>query len=383
MTSVVPAIVFMLLSQAPTQIAPAQQTASKCPVSQDDTYGYARENPVQIGGGAMYVRAREERYLDALRGPDGQPIQYKRIGSSPQSTNRTTILDLYELTYAGLEKPISLYLDAYHFWEQRAPKGLICGQPFNLQPIPDAFQASDSLLGVALEQGATRDFAPIPLGADGSTTNGMVWDGFRMLALAARAAAAAGSPLPPAARPDAGTVVLAIPLSCEGRTVAPVAIDLLPQQGAAVPRKGDYIRDAEIQKVLPGTTAGAGSLAARFPPQQVRPTDRVKITYAEPACPGGMTDVLFPLKATPVRGTEMPAPALPAGAKPEENRVLLQVLIDLDGALQRPSYAGGPAHLQQAAIEAVKTWRAEPARVNGAPVATAMLVEVEFKPQPK
>src|SRR3990170_4000446 len=120
MTSIVPAVVFMLLSQAPAQTAPEPQTASKCPVSQDDTYGYTRENPVQIGGGAMYVKAREQRYLDTLRGPEGQSIQYKRVGSSPQSTNSTTILDMYEVTYAGLEKPISLYLDAYHFWEQRA-----------------------------------------------------------------------------------------------------------------------------------------------------------------------------------------------------------------------------------------------------------------------
>jgi hypothetical protein len=383
MTSIVPAIVFTLVSQAVAPTTPQPQAASKCPVSQDDTYGFTRENPVQIGGGALYVKAREQRYLDALRGPDGQSIQYKRVGSLPQSTNSRTILDLYEVTYGGLEKPISLYLDAYHFWEQRAPKGLICGQPFNLQPTPDAFQASDSLLGIALEQGAARDFAPIPLGADGSTANGMLWDGFRMLALAARTAAAAGSPLPPTARPDGGTVVLAVPLSCEGRTVAPIAIDLLPQQGAAVQRTGAYIRDADIQNLLPGTTAAPGSLAARFALQQVRPTDRVKITYAEPACPGGMADVLLPLKMTPVRGTEMPPPVLPSGAKAEENRVLLQVMIDLDGALQRPSYAGGPAHLQQPAIEAVKTWRAEPARVNGAPVATAMLVEVEFKPPPK
>jgi len=377
MTGIVPAIVLILLSQAPAQ------TASKCPVSADDTYGYTRENPVQVGGGAMYVKAREQRYLDALRGPDGQSIHYKRLGSMPQSTNSTTILDLYELTYADLEKPISLYLDAYHFWEPRAPNGLICGQAFNLRPIPDAFQASDSLLSVALEQGAARDFAPIPLDADGSTTHGMLWDGFRMLALAARTAAAAASPLQPTARPDAGTIILALPLACDGRTVAPVGIDLLPQQGAAVPRRGDYIRDAEIQKVLPGMATAAGSLVARFPLQQVRPTDRVKITYAEPACPGVMTDVLLPLKATAVRGTEMPLPVLPAGAKPEENRVLLQVLIDLDGAMQRPSYVGGPAHLQQAAMDAVKTWRAEPARVNGAPVATAMLVEVAFKDPPK
>jgi TonB family protein len=170
-----------------------------------------------------------------------------------------------------------------------------------------------------------------------------------------------------------------VPLSCEGRTVAPVAIDILPPKGAAVPRTADYIRNAAIENVLPGTKAPAGSVAARFPLQQIRPADRIKITYAGPACPEATIEVLLPLKFAPLRGTEMPPPSLPAGANPEQNRVLLQVLIDLDGAMQSATYIGGPVHLGQAAIDAVKKWRAEPARVNGAPVATAMLVEVEFK----
>ena len=376
MASIVSAVFFVLWAHSP---APAAPPAPTCAVAEDPTYGYTTENPVQVGGGAMYVKAREQRYLDALRGPGGQSIQYKRIGSLPQSPNSRTILDRYEVTYGGLEQPMTLYIDAYHFWTPRAPKGLICGQAINLQPILDGFQASDSVLRVAVDQGSARDFSAIPLGADGTSTHGMMWDGFRMIGLAARAAAAAGSPLPPNARPDAGTVVLALPLACEGRTVAPVAIDILSPQGAAMPRTGDYIRDAAIQKLLSRTDSAAGSLAARFPLQQNRPTDRIKITYAEPACPSGSTEVLLPVKFSPLRGTDMPTPALPPGAKPEDNRILLQVLIDLDGVLQQATYVGGPAHLEQAAIEAVKKWRAEPARVNGTPVAAATLVEVEFK----
>lgn len=372
----------MLIAAALSSLLAVSQTApqSACPVSDDPTYGFTRENPIQIGGGALYVKAREQRYLDALRGPNGQPVAYKRRGSGPQNPetpNTSTILDLYELTYDGLEKPINLYLDAYHFWPQRAPVGLGCGQPINLQPIPDAFQASDSLLAVALEQGATREFAPIPLDTDGSTTHGVMFDGFRMLAIAARAAAAAGTPLLPAARPRAGTVIVAHPLSCDGRTVTPTAIDFVSPQGATAKR--DLVKDADLVKLLPGVTVRPGSVAARFDQPQIRPTDRVRITYAEPACPENTTEVTLPIQFTETRGVELPEVPLPEGAKPEHKRVLLQALIDLEGRFQRGTYAGGPAHLGQPAIEGIKAWKAEPARMNGAPVPWAMLLEVRFK----
>ncbi len=350
-----------------------------CAVSDDPTYGFTPENPIQIGGGAFYVKAREQRYLDALRGPGGQRITYKRRGSRRQSLESpgdSPILDIYEATYDGLAEPITLYIDAYHYWDQRAPKGLSCGQPFNLPPIPDAFQASSALLMVSMEQGATREFAPIPLDADGSTVHGAMWEGFRMLALEARETRRTGKP--PAARPKGGTTVVAYPLSCGDRKVTPVAVDFVSPQGTALNR-GPVAKDAEIAALLPGVTIPAGSVAVHFTLQQVRPTDRVRITYAEPACPETATEVTLPIAFTPSRGIEMPPPALPEAAKPEDNRVLLQVLIDLDGTLQRGTYAGGPAHLRQPALDAVKSWRAEPARVNGAPVPWATLVEVRFK----
>jgi hypothetical protein len=356
-----------------TQAAPEPA----CLISDDATYGRSPENPVQIGGGALYVKAREERYLAALRGPSGEPLTLRRLGQARSQRHPDTILDAFEVTYEGLETPITLYLDAYHYWEHRAPQGLTCARPFNLPPIPDAFQASNSLLAVALEQGGSRAFDPIPLDASGSAAHGVMWDGFRMLAIAARAAAAAGKPLTPAARPAGGTVAVAYPLQCDGRTVAPVAIDFVDPQGTSMKR--DAINDAAIAVALPGVDLPAGSVAARFPVQQIRPTDRVRITYAEPACPENVTAVILPVTFTESRGVETPEVPLPEGANPEQKRVLLQALIDLDGRFQRGTYAGGPAHLADAAIEAIRTWRAEPARVNGAPVPWATLLEVRFE----
>ena len=172
---------------------------------------------------------------------------------------------------------------------------------------------------------------------------------------------------------------VAYPLTCDGKSVAPLAIDLEPPQGQPVPRIGDLAKGGAITTLLPGTNPPEGSLAARFPLLQIRPSDRVRITYAEPACPQGTTQVVLPFKFAGARPADFTPPPLPEGANPSEKRLLLQVLIDLDGKLQRATYVGGPTRLQQAAIDAVKSWRAEPAKVNGAPVPTVTLVEVRFK----
>jgi hypothetical protein len=134
-----------------------------------------------------------------------------------------------------------------------------------------------------------------------------------------------------------------------------------------------------IARLVPGATIPPGSVAARYQLSTVRASDRVRITYAEPVCPQGSAEVVLPMRFSPARPVELPPPALPAGANPAELRLLLQVLIDHDGAMLRGTYAGGPAHLYQPALEGLKTWRAEPARLNGAPVATSTLLEFRFK----
>jgi hypothetical protein len=89
-----------------------QPPASSCVVSEDAEFATTRANAVQVGGGAMYAAARERRYLDALRGPVGEVLQYKRTGSLAPEADGRTILDAYEVTYAGLAKPAVFYLDA-------------------------------------------------------------------------------------------------------------------------------------------------------------------------------------------------------------------------------------------------------------------------------
>ena len=67
----------------------------------------------------------------------------------------------------------------------------------------------------------------------------------------------------------------------------------------------------------------------------------------------------------------------------EQGTVLLTVLVKSDGTasdVEVKSSSGFP-RLDRAAIEAVKTWRFNPATVDGKPVDKSYDVPVTFKPQ--
>ena len=354
-----------------------------CPIADSDTYGYTRDQPVQVGGSAMYAAARERRYLDNLRGREGQPVQYKRLGSTPADTNSTTILDIYEITYEGLEKPVTLYLDAYHFNPPRAPRGFSCAAAFNLGAPPlDAFQESEHVTAVAVEQGATRDFEPIPVAVDG-VTYGAIYDRFRLVALASRAAARKGQPLDPKKLPawltEAGMVIVAYPPVCEGKTFTVASALLVAPSGGPVPRdsRSNLTADA-IARLLPGVQLPKGSIAAAYQIPRPRANDRLLISYMENGCGVTNNGRWVPLTVTPARGLDMPSATAPAGVTVNAP-MLLQGLIDLDGKIQRPEYVGGQPELLAVAKENLAAWKVEPARVNGAPVATGVVAQVQFK----
>ena len=249
---------------------------------------------------------------------------------------------------------------------------------------PDPFQPTEALIAVAIEQGTVRDFSPIPLDPDGATRHGVVFDQFRMIARAARAAAAArtrvDAALLPAAIVGPRTIVLAYPLLCDSRSTNPGAIEIVGAQGTPIRRDGDYTRDAAIGALLPGVQAPVASLAATFPIQTLGPMDTIRITYADAACTGGPLELEFPVEFTPARTIEAPTPALPPGLAASDTPVRLQALVDLDGRLQRAVYVGGPAHLTRAAVDAIQRWRSEPPRINGAPIVRAVRLQVKFKP---
>jgi hypothetical protein len=362
----------------------AQAPASSCGVSDDPAFATTKDHAVQVGGGAMSVAARERRYLDALRGPMGEVLQYKRTGSLPPEQDGRTILDTYEVTYPGLEKPVIFYLDAYHFDDAlKAPKGFTCAVPIGLSaPPPDSLLASDSVLQLAIEQGASKDFTPISLDADGSGAHGVLLDHFRMVARASRAAAATGTPIDPKKpamelmRPR--MVVVAHPLRCGDKPpVAPASIAIAAAQGPAPRRDGELATGEALARLLPGMNLPAGAIGAAFFIDRPRPTDAITIAYPDGGC-GPANEAVLAMKYTNARPLKTPQPSLPAGQTAGDRPVRLQAIIDLDGTAQRIVYIGGPTALADAAIDAVRGWTAEPTRLNGAPIVTPVALQVKF-----
>jgi hypothetical protein len=368
--------------QAQQTPPPAATTTPPCPVSADPEFGRTPQKAIRIGGGAMYVAVRERRYLDGLRGPGGETLIYARRGTTAARTNGAPI-DVYEVTYQGLEKPATLYLDAYHYEDAMAPVGFVCAENRLGPPPIDGFLANDLAVTLALQQGADRDFTPISLDADGSATHGVAFDRFRLMARDARAAKTAGTPLErdklPARFMQRGLVIVAYPLTCADRTIAPSAIEIVPTQGPPVPRSAEAATLEALSPLLPGFTPKPGTIAAVFPLVALRPVDTVRITYAGEACPGGSSTVTLPVRMTGNRGVTMPQPTLPAGTAASSAPLWLQVVVDHDGLLQQASYLGGPESLLDLGLATLKNWRAEPARINMSPVISDSIVVLHFR----
>lgn len=94
----------------------------------DPTYGFTEENPIMVGGGPDFGPLREQWYLNRLVGPEGEKVRYERTGSccsfDPDSQHQTGgALDIYEVSYRGLDKPVLLYVDMYQCEAPQAPKG--------------------------------------------------------------------------------------------------------------------------------------------------------------------------------------------------------------------------------------------------------------------
>jgi len=102
--------------------------SSKCRVSEDPAYGVSGLNAIRIGGGAD-SGARQLQYLSVLRGPAGQGLRYQSVGRVMVAGPRMTMLDGFEVRYAGVDKPIRIYFDASREEPLMAPNGFTCVAP--------------------------------------------------------------------------------------------------------------------------------------------------------------------------------------------------------------------------------------------------------------
>jgi hypothetical protein len=98
--------------------------------STDPKYGYHPDYPVNI----FYSDAKNEdlnpqRFLNALAGPEGEKLFYKKLESCcPFPTKRSEMgagfLDVYEVNWVGNKKPVKLYLNIYERGRIMIPMGL-------------------------------------------------------------------------------------------------------------------------------------------------------------------------------------------------------------------------------------------------------------------
>ncbi len=92
------------------------------------TYGYSQEDPVKVDNGDNRGTGYSIAYLNSLRGPKGEVISYQRRGSCCRfklpSSDAHGLLDIYDLTYQGCQKPIVIYLNIYEKGEMFIPLGL-------------------------------------------------------------------------------------------------------------------------------------------------------------------------------------------------------------------------------------------------------------------
>ena len=88
-------------------------------ISTDKKYGYNKDYPINVFFvTSTWDEVNQKRYLDALAGPNGEKISYKRTGvccpfPSKNINTGGGFLDVYEITYDGLDKPKILYINKY------------------------------------------------------------------------------------------------------------------------------------------------------------------------------------------------------------------------------------------------------------------------------
>jgi len=79
------------------------------------------------------------------------------------------------------------------------------------------------------------------------------------------------------------------------------------------------------------------------------------------------------------KAISMPAPQLPRGTR-EPQPLVVELLINPDGRLAKTSIQGRPnPSVAQSALDAVRKWKFQPARLLGVPIAMTMHLTVEFR----
>jgi hypothetical protein len=95
----------------------------------DKTYGYEKSNPINVGGASEQSGPlNERRFLNGLSGPNGETVQYHRIGSccafkTPNGFSNMGLLDRYKVYWEGCTDTAILYINMYDKGDLKVPVG--------------------------------------------------------------------------------------------------------------------------------------------------------------------------------------------------------------------------------------------------------------------
>lgn len=105
-------------------------------IKSDNYYGYTPENPIKVGafeqkGTAPQFNNNHHIFFSRLRDHNGHKVSYLRRGSCCAVFSRNfplgdkAPLDVYEVTYKHLSKPLIMYINMYDYERPRAPNGFV------------------------------------------------------------------------------------------------------------------------------------------------------------------------------------------------------------------------------------------------------------------
>lgn len=98
--------------------------------STDKKYGYDKDYPVNVFFKSIKDETiNENRFLNALAGPNGETISYRKTETCcPFPCKKTDMgagfLDVYEITWEGQKEPLIIYLNIYEKGDLLVPIGL-------------------------------------------------------------------------------------------------------------------------------------------------------------------------------------------------------------------------------------------------------------------
>lgn len=104
-------------------------------LSTDPGYGVTQKQPVCVGDKTNPKTRNVFSYLNVLRGPQGQEISYRRMGSCcPFKTpngivDGMAVLNAYMVTWADNPKPMIVYINNYDEGPMATPFGLTLAKP--------------------------------------------------------------------------------------------------------------------------------------------------------------------------------------------------------------------------------------------------------------